>query len=57
MQQNSIENLKQNVTSQFQVYILKPINVQLESESVSSLDQDTLSNFELWVNKAKSNFI
>ncbi len=57
MQQNSIENLKQNVTSQFQVYILKPINVKLESESVSNLDQDTLSNFELWVNKAKSNFI
>jgi len=57
LKKEAISQLNQNVTSSFQIYVLRPFDVQLEGESISQLKQNKSSVFEIWVNKASSNFI
>lgn len=54
---DSIRNFYQGIGAQFQMYVLQPSEVRLESQSVTNLIQDQSSSLELWISKADSNFV
>lgn len=52
----SFLNIKQDLNSLVQIYVLRVNNLILESESIKFINQSKSSLFEIWTSKAQSNF-